>query len=129
MVFDILCERRDELMFTVTGTNGVYLPIAWDTHVVPEMSKAPQDYIQDYINEDILDHCDILVALFQSSLGSATGRSKSATVEEIMRHAAYGKKAMVYFSKEKLDIDEIDLKKVNKLKKWKEDIRRVAMYG
>ena len=46
-----------------------------------------------------------------------------------MRHAAYGKKAMVYFSKEKLDIDEIDLKKVNKLKKWKEDIRRIAMYG
>ena len=79
-----VAKERDVVRMTISNWNAlnseeygiVYLPIAWDTHAVPEMSKTPQDYIQDYINEDILDHCDILVALFRSSLGSATGRSK-----------------------------------------------------
>ena len=102
-----------------------YLPISWDINSVPEFSKPPQTYI----NEEILDKCDILVALFWTTLGSKTRSSESASVEEIKRHVAYGKRAMIYFSNKKIDIKAFDEKKYKELKNWKEEIRHISTYG
>lgn len=103
----------------------VYLPVSWDTHSVPESDRSPQDYI----NEELLDKCDILIALFWSTVGSKTGRTKSASIEEITRHVAYGKRAMIYFCNRAIPIEKISDKKLKELMKWRDQVRDKALYG
>lgn len=91
-------------------TNVVLMPVAWETHSSPELGTRAQELI----NERILRDCDLLVAVFWTRLGTPTGESMSGSVEEIERHLAAGKPAMVYFStapvaQEALDIEQYRL--------------------
>jgi hypothetical protein len=72
----------------------VLLPMGWESHSSPRMGDRPQAII----NTQLLNHCDLLVAIFWTQLGTATGEAASGTVEEITKHVAAGKTAMVYFS-------------------------------
>jgi hypothetical protein len=72
----------------------VLLPMGWESHSSPRMGDRPQAII----NSQLLDHCDLLVAIFWTRLGTSTGDAASGTVEEITKHVAAGKTAMVYFS-------------------------------
>lgn len=72
----------------------VLLPVGWDTHAAPESGKEPQQYI----NEHLLDKCDILIGVFWSRVGNPTKKYESGTIEEISRHIQERKLAMLYFS-------------------------------
>lgn len=70
------------------------VPVGWETHSAPELGGRPQQMI----NDRLLVHCDLLVGVFWTRLGSPTGVAASGTVEEIEKHVAAGKPAMLYFS-------------------------------
>jgi hypothetical protein len=63
---------------------------------------------QAIINKQLLYKCDLLVAIFWTRLGTATGEAASGTVEEITRHVAAGKTAMVYFSNTPVSLATVD---------------------
>jgi Domain of unknown function (DUF4062) len=64
----------------------VLLPVMWETHAMPTSGVRPQSAI----NDQLVDRCDILIGMFWSKLGTATGVAASGTVEEIDRFVAAG---------------------------------------
>src|SRR5271165_4568869 len=98
---DVLDEREIAVQ-TIQGWNDlnsaerqlVLLPIRWETHTAPEYGRRPQEII----NRQIVDHCDLLVGVFWTRVGSPTGKADSGTIEEIERVAGLGKPIMLYFS-------------------------------
>jgi hypothetical protein len=76
------------------ATGIILQPVSWDTHSSPSMEDRPQAVI----NKQVLQNCDLLVAIFWTRLGTPTGKAPSGTVEEIDEHLKQGKPAMIYFS-------------------------------
>lgn len=74
----------------------VLLPVGWETHSAPTLAGRAQQIINDRVLKD----CDLLVGVFWTRLGTPTGEAASGTVEEIEKHLAAGKPAMVYFSEQ-----------------------------
>lgn len=93
----------------------VLLPLRWETHTAPEYGKRPQEVI----NRQIVDHCDLLIGIFWTRIGSPTGIQDSGTLEEIDRVAASGKPVMLYFSKALKNPDDIDTEQLTKLREFK----------
>ena len=94
----------------------ILLPLRWETHTAPEYGTRPQEVI----NRAIVDHCDLLVGIFWTRIGTPTGDAESGTLEEIDRAGKAGKPIMLYFSKVGIDPDRIDLDQVRRLKDFKE---------
>lgn len=105
--------------------NTVLLPVAWETHSSPEMGEKPQKII----NRQILANCDLLVGVFWTKLGTETGEYASGTVEEIERHIAAGKPAMLYFSNKPVHPDIVDPKQYGRLKEFKISCQNRGLYG
>jgi hypothetical protein len=93
----------------------VLLPLRWETHSAPLMGIRPQEVI----NKQVLERADILIGVFWTRIGTATGESISGTVEEIERHVKGGKRAMLYFSTTPLRPDNIDAKQYDELKSFR----------
>jgi len=93
----------------------VLLPLRWETHSAPEYGKRPQEVI----NRQVVDHCDLLVGVFWTRVGSPTGVADSGTLEEIERVANDGKPVMLYFSKSRKNPDEIDIEQLKRLREFK----------
>ena len=97
----------------------VLMPIGWETHSTPAMGDRPQAII----NKQLLETCDLLVAVFWTRLGSPTGVADSGTVEEINEHLAVGRPAMIYFSAVPVRLDSVDEQQYEKLRAFKADLR------
>lgn len=116
-------EERDIAIRTIQEWNDlnaaerrlVLLPLRWETHSAPEYGKRPQEVI----NRQVVDHCDMLVGIFWTRVGSPTGVADSGTIEEIERVANEGKPVMLYFSKAKHDPENLDLDQLAKLREFK----------
>jgi hypothetical protein len=67
--------------------------VRWETHAAPEMGDRPQGII----NAQLVDTCDLGVAIFWSRLGTPTGTHDSGSVEEIERMLARNAPVSVYF--------------------------------
>jgi len=93
----------------------VLLPLRWETHSAPEYGKRPQEVI----NRQVVDHCDLLVGIFWTRVGSPTGMADSGTIEEIERVATGGKPVMLYFSQGKQDPEKIDIEQLARLREFK----------
>jgi len=93
----------------------VLIPVTWETHSTPEMGGRAQSII----NRQVLEKCDLLVAVFWTRLGSPTGESPSGTVEEIRKHLAAGKPAMIYFSEKPVELGSVDLTQYAALKTFR----------
>lgn len=102
----------------------VLLPVGWDTHAAPESGKEPQQYI----NEHLLDKCDILIGVFWSRVGNPTKKYESGTIEEISRHIQERKLAMLYFSQKPYPQDA-DLDQIRKVTEFKQNYRSESLYG
>jgi hypothetical protein len=98
----------------------VLMPVGWDSHASPEMGDRPQAVI----NRQILQDCDLLVAMFWTRLGSPTGVSASGTVEEIDEHLRAGKPAMIYFSAAPVRPDSVDEQQYTALRQFKDECRK-----
>lgn len=92
-------------------------PVGWESHSSPELGMRAQELI----NTRILKDCDILIAVFWTRLGTATGESESGSVEEIREHVTAGKPAMVYFSSKPVAPESIDLDQYNAVKTFREE--------
>jgi hypothetical protein len=66
----------------------------WSTDSHPDLRERAQAVI----NRQMVDESDIIVAIFWSRFGTATGLASSGTEEEIRRGIQLGRKVMVYFS-------------------------------
>lgn len=95
-------EARDAVEGALHGWNAsrsereqvILLPRRWETDAVPTMGSSGQETI----NAQLVDKCDIVIALFDARLGQATKKAVSGTAEEIERAAASGKPVHVWFS-------------------------------
>ncbi len=102
----------------------VLLPIGWDTHSVPEMGDRPQAII----NKQILRDCDLLVGVFWTRIGTATGDFASGTVEEIEEHIRAEKPVMLYFSAVPVVADSIDRSQYDQLQEFKRSCQSRGLY-
>lgn len=94
----------------------VLLPLRWETHTAPEYGARPQEII----NRQVVDHCDLVIGVFWTRIGSPTGVADSGTLEEIERVASKGYPVMLYFSQVKKDPNQIDLEQLAKLREFKD---------
>lgn len=114
LVRDIIHEWND--IHSVTFSL-VLLPVGWETHSSPDLGGRPQGLI----NKQVLEHCDLLVGVFWTRIGTPTGEAESGTVEEIRKHIEAGKPAMVYFSTAPVapnSLNQNQFKQLTKFKKW-----------
>ena len=102
----------------------VLLPVGWETHSVPEMGGRPQEII----NKQILHGCDLLIGVFWTRIGTATGQFASGTVEEIEEHVKAGKPAMLYFSTSPVVPDSIDPDQYKQLQEFKRSCQTRGLY-
>ena len=101
----------------------VLLPVMWETHSRPAVGDRPQAIL----NEQFVDDCDMLIAMFWARMGSDTGKAPSGSVEEIDRVAAAGKPVMIYFSDRPVPPSSIDLDQLHKLSSFKSDTMQKAL--
>jgi len=103
----------------------VLQPIAWETHSSPSMGKPAQSIL----NEQILARCDLLIGVFWTRIGSKTDAYESGTVEEIERHIANKRPAMLYFSDKPVMLKSVDNEQYERLVKFKESCKARALYS
>ena len=101
----------------------VVLPIGWETHASPRLGERPQQII----NEQILHTCDLLVGVFWTRLGTPTGEAASGTVEEIEKHVAAGKPAMLYFSNAPVHPDSVDPAQYQALREFRDRLMKQGL--
>jgi hypothetical protein len=101
----------------------VLMPLMWETHSTPEMGGRAQSII----NRQVLDKCDLLVAVFWTRIGTPTGSSLSGTVEEIRKHLDSGKPAMVYFSQTPVALDSVDRDQYEAVKRFREECKQTGL--
>ncbi len=102
----------------------VLLPVGWESHSSPEMGASPQTII----NNQLLDKCDLLIGVFWTRVGTPTDSHVSGSVEEIERHIASGKPAMLYFSSQPVVLESVDMKKYEELKQFKSSCQNRGLY-
>jgi len=106
------------------GRKVVLLPVGWETHSSPEMGAEPQEII----NKQVLHSCDLLVGIFWTRAGTPTTEFASGTIEEIERHIAAGRLAMLYFSRTPAAMDDVDLEQYQALQEFKSTCRARGLY-
>lgn len=97
--------------------NTVLQAIYWDTHAFPEIGDRPQGVI----NRQLVDRCDLLIAIFWKSIGSPTGVAPSGTIEEVERFRNSGRPVMLYFSEALLPHDA-DVSKIDQVRQYKKSL-------
>ena len=102
----------------------ILLPVGWETHSSPVTGITAQEYI----NDEVLADCDILIGIFWSKVGSPTKNAESGTIEEINRHVSERKLAMLYFSTKDVPYNA-DLKQIEKVRKLKQRYKKDSLYG
>jgi hypothetical protein len=102
-----------------------YFPVRWETHVLPEAGRRPQEAI----NQQLLDGSDLLIGLFWTRLGTNTGVAPSGTVEEIERFISFRRPAMIYFSRAQVDLDKLDLNQRGALKTFEGQLSDNALFS
>ncbi len=130
---DVAIERGiiTEALYRWNDANAVtrqliLQPVKWETHSSPQMGTHPQSIL----NEHLLLDADIVVGIFGSRIGTATADFVSGSVEEIKRHVAAGKLAMLYFSHvPPVDPNSIDPKQWAALQAFKEECRAGGLFA
>jgi hypothetical protein len=102
----------------------VLLPVGWETHASPQMGGSPQSII----NDQVLARADLVVGVFWTRIGTKTDDYDSGTVEEIERHIAAGRPAMLYFSSSPVELDSVDHEQYLKLKTFKASCKSRGLY-
>ena len=99
-------------------------PWRWETHAVPELGGSAQSII----NSQAVDSCDVVLAIFDSKLGTATEAAVSGTAEEIQRAHATNKPVHVWFSTEDLPRD-IQPQELERLNTFKAEMQNAGLLG
>jgi hypothetical protein len=92
----------------------VITPISWGAHAAAEFGEPPQEAL----NRQIVDKCDICIAIFRARLGTRTKGAESGTAEEIERLSGAGKYVAVLRCQRKVDLQDIDLNQLADLDRY-----------
>ncbi|HAH48817.1 MAG TPA: hypothetical protein DCM07_29050 [Planctomycetaceae bacterium] len=92
----------------------ILLPVGWE-----DAFAESGDSGQDVINSQILNNSDLLIGIFWAKLGTPTSKHPSGTVGEILDHIKSGKKAMIYFSDQKLSPSVLDTEQYKQVRDFK----------
>ena len=127
----VMFNKRDALQDVVTkwnaqvgeGLDARVELVRWENHAKPEMGGSPQEIL----NSQIVDDCDLGIAVFWSKLGTPTDDHPSGSVEEIHQLVERGARVMVYFSEAPVPQDKIDNDQFERLKKAKEEFLKEGL--
>src|SRR4029077_30356 len=67
--------------------------VRWESHGTPDLSQPAQAVL----NEQLLDDCELAIAVFWTRVGTATQDYESGSVEEIERLLKRGVRVLLYF--------------------------------
>lgn len=95
----------------------VLLPARWEKNTRPATGVRPQAEI----NRQMVNDCDLAVALFRSRLGTSTGVAVAGTVEEIDTMVESGKPVMIYFSNRSEQPSKINVEQLSNLMDFKKE--------
>jgi nucleoside 2-deoxyribosyltransferase len=101
----------------------VLMPLGCETDGTPDLEERGQAII----NRQLVDNCDLLIAVFWTRLGTPTPQADSGTVEEIERAHNEGKRCIVYFSDKEAPPSGIDLKQYERLQKYQEELNKEGL--
>lgn len=115
----------------ITRWNGIYgegfgavvVPISWGDHAAAEFGNPPQDLL----NKQLVDRCDICIALFANRLGTPTAKAESGTAEEVMLLGENGRYVGILHSRRPIDLSTIDLGQAGKLEEYLAEVRKNAL--
>lgn len=93
---------------------SVIVPISWGTNAAAEFGRHPQEIL----NDQLVDNCDICLALFANRLGTETPNAESGTVEEINRLYDAGCYVAVLRSVRPVDASCLDLNQASRLREY-----------
>jgi hypothetical protein len=99
--------------------------VRWESHSVPDLSGAPQEVL----NKQIVDSCDLGIAIFWSKLGTPTAEHPSGSVEEIYRLLQRGARIITYFSSRPIPQDALQDDQFIKLQEIKEKFKSEGIYA
>jgi hypothetical protein len=120
-----VAEEREAAVRVVTDWNAAHSlrrkalieAVRMETHA----QAALGDHPQTIINRQLLDRCNLLIAIFWSRLGSPTPKAASGTVHEIMEFAKRKgpENVLLYFSQKDYpnSVDPDELKRVKEFQK------------
>jgi hypothetical protein len=111
----------------ITKWNGIYgenfgaavIPIMWNAHAAAAFGRPPQAEL----NDQIVDRCDVCIAMFGARLGTPTASAPSGTAEEIERLGAAGKYVGILRSRRPIDPGLIDVAQTASLQAYLDDLR------
>lgn len=99
--------------------SATIVPTHWSHHSAAEHGTRPQESL----NKQLVEHADILIALFWHRLGSPTGEAESGTVEEIEEASAKGAYVGVLRCTRDIPQGDLDTDQANRLDKFLDEIR------
>ncbi|WP_267643356.1 methyltransferase domain-containing protein [Haloarchaeobius amylolyticus] len=105
---------------------GVYIePVLYETHVAKDLGDSPQDII----GRQLYDHCDLVIGVFWSRIGTATENAEGGAVEEVETLAFdEGKPGIVGFSQRDIPRDQLDVEQIQKLERFQEKCRNEGLF-
>ncbi len=103
----------------------VLMPVRWETAATAESGDRPQAIV----NRQIVDGADILLGVFWTRLGTATGEAESGTVEEIRRFTDAGKSVSLFFSSRPVVADTIDTEQLSALRAFRDEELAKGLVG
>lgn len=107
------------------ASSVILLPRRWESGAVPELTGEDG---QSVINHQLVDDADVIVGVFNQTLGSETPRAASGTAEELERARDAGKPVHVYFSAMPIDRDH-DREQLAALDEFKKSLQKIGLYG
>lgn len=124
---DVATERR-KAVEVVHEWNAIHsessqlvlLPVTWETAAAPAMGVRAQQII----NDQLVKKADLIVGVFWTRAGTATGQSEGGAFEEIQTHVAAGKPAMIYFSQAPVAPEALDRDQYETLRSFKRDVHQ-----
>ncbi len=99
--------------------------VCWESHATPDMSDSPQGVI----NKQLLEDCDLGIAVFWGRLGTPTQEHESGSVEEIERLLAKGARVMIYFNTSPIPQDALKNDQFKQLQETKDRFSKQGLLG
>lgn len=123
----IIREGIDEINQQTIARNHICFHVKhWSRDIDTDIGQEAQQYI----NENLVNDCDILVSIFKSRFGSPTKNAASGTEEEINKFVGAKKKCFLYFARKSDDIDlvSLDLEQMQRVRDFRSSISDKSLY-
>lgn len=102
----------------------ILLPIRWELDSRPQYGSHPQTII----NDQLVDRCDAMIAVFRDHLGTPTESNVSGTVEEFERVHKAGKPVFIYLYEGPPDREKARTDSFRLLEEFKRETRQRGLH-